>query len=243
MSKKCVIFLSGVFLSDCVEIDEPVVETNTAPDIVPSEDLVIEEENSDGELPNLYCGQEDNGCLNTEYDTMLNWFYNPAQWTKSTNLSCWRCGLICREHPWFIPLTKTKKLVAVSTDGSEEIIDDIDSSDAALLTSSRKCKEITVYKPYGVFCTPWCVMAKLNREIDPKIINKWQCIELLKEIYKMYYGKVPTNIPECYYPKEMMIQYCGSSNGITPELYRQMNHQKAMEHLQNTNTYNKNIFV
>jgi hypothetical protein len=176
-------------------------------------------------LPDLYKkdAPENEAESSQEFDTILPWFHNPKQWVKSTNLMCWRCGLVCNEHPWFIPLTKAKKLVPAG----EEICDDM--SDAALLASSKKCQEITVIKPYGVFCRAWCAMARINQENDKRITNKWQSIMLLREVYFMFTGHRVNNIPDAYYPKEIMIQYCGSKDGVTPEQYRQMNDSKALE--------------
>lgn len=230
-----IMFLSHVFMSDCVELDESSESEYDEMVTTRIENIQISNESEteiddDEELPDLYF-TEPVGTIEVvskEFDTIPNWFYNPDQWMKSTNLTCWWCGLVCQNHPWFIPLTKTKKLI--SDDGKYKE-SDFDMSDASLLASSKKCKEISVYKPYGIFCTPWCVMAKLNKEYDPRITNKWQCISLLKEIYKMYTKKDIDSIPEAFYPKEIMIQYCGSKNGVTPKEYRKMNYQKAIEHI------------
>jgi hypothetical protein len=252
-----ILFLANVFLSDCTElIEENLIDTiYTEENTVVTESTVadktdvqlnaFEEEEQFEELntfdtldeikKNGNCkDEEDNnidlyGEVSQEYDSQLLWFYNPEQWTKSTNCLCWWCGLPCQEVPWFIPLTKTKKLVPDGT--IREINEHLDCNDGALISSSKKCKEISVMKPYGIFCTPWCAAAKLNREINPRITNKWQSMALLIEVYKMYHNKQVHTIPEAYYPKEIMIQYCGSKNGVNPTTYRQMNHKKAMEAL------------
>jgi len=263
MSKRNIIFLSNIFISDCVEICSDDDESDgpdfnqstqinanksqsqdqdqTQNQIINSQVLDQElEEMEEDELPNLYKMNEMDEMpkptkfidysLPVEFDTLPNWFYNPQQWVKSTNLLCWKCNIVCHEHPWFIPLTKARKLVP---DTDDVIIEDkfIDESDAAILNSNKKCKEITVIKPYGVFCSPWCVMSRIKYENDPKVINKWQSISLLLDVYYMYTGVRLNSIPEAYYPKEIMIQYAGSKEGVTPVEYRRMNTIKAQESL------------
>lgn len=253
MAKHNVIFLSNIFIADCVELCSDEEESidlvvdhlggvgelaggDEDGDSVNSQEI----EEMEDDLPNLYKNAELDDLPKTtkfidysapiEFDTLPNWFYNPQQWAKSTNLLCWRCNIVCHEHPWFIPLTKTRKLVP---DTDDIIIEDkfIDESDAAILNSNKKCKEITVIKPYGVFCSPWCVMSRINRENDPKIINKWQSINLLLDVYYMYTGSRVNSLPESYYPKEIMIQYAGSKEGVTPVEYRKMNTARAQESL------------
>lgn len=199
-----------------------------------SESSLIENVDVD-EIPDLYNNENiDNYQLlydsTKTFNPLPNWFYNPKQWVKSTNLICWRCGLTCYEHPWFIPLTKIKKLIPIDLQ-DELIIEDkfVDCSDAALINSKQKYKEIIVFKPYGVFCSPWCAMSRINKENDPKIINKWQTAGLLREVYKIFTGKTVKTIPEAYYPKEIMEHYCGNKDGVTPHEYRQMNNTKAYE--------------
>lgn len=237
-----VLFLANVFLSDCVELEdeeivEPVkveVKEDNEVDFV---EVHSEEENNENENETEYIEykiEEQNidlyADVTNEYDSQLLWFYSPEQWMKSTNCLCWWCGLPCQEIPWFIPLTKIKKLVPDGT--IREINEHLDYNDGALISSPKKCKEISVMKPYGVFCTPGCAAAKLNREINPRITNKWQSMELLVEVYKMYNPNKKINtIPEAYYPKEIMIQYVGSKTGVTPNIYRQMNQKKFMEAL------------
>jgi hypothetical protein len=246
--KKSVVFLSNIFLSDCIELISDDDYIDDLDDLVESSEEIEEIENIENiesieniepieneELPNLYNETQIIKSTyegeSTYYDTLPNWFYNPKQWAKSTNLLCWRCGLVCNEHPWFVPLTKTKKLVPI--ENGEIVIDTkfIDRSDAALMNSNKKCKEISVMKPYGIFCSPWCVMSRIKHEEDPRIVNKWQSITLLLEVFKMYTNKTVTSIPTAYYPKEIMIQYVGTKEGITPAEYRNLNREKAMESL------------
>ena len=236
-----ILFLANVFLSDCVELDdeneneiggggdvdvEEEKENCTVDyvDFTVNDDIneEIDDENKNIKEFDLY------NETTSEYDSPLLWFYNPEQWMKSTNCLCWWCTLPCQEIPWFIPLTKTKKLVPDGT--IAEINENLDSNDNSLISSSKKCKEISVMKPYGVFCSPGCASAKLNREINPRITNKWQSMELLVEVYKMYNKNQDIrSIPEAYYPKEIMIQYAGSKSGVTPNIYRQMNQKKFQE--------------
>lgn len=185
------------------------------------------------ELPNLYdhdsTRYRDVVGYIEQYDTMPKWFIDVNTWPRSANLGCWNCDCKIRGFPWFIPLTEMRKCVPYDH-GRDFNMNSV--SDAALLNlnSNKRYKEVEVMKPHGCFCTAFCAKRYLNRTNDEKIINQWQSNKLLKKLYRMVTGKSIEDIPEAL-DKTVMIQYCGSKDGITSEEYRIRNEARAEEYL------------
>jgi hypothetical protein len=113
--------------------------------------------------------------------------------------------------PWFIPLQLDKKL---------EINQEQDC-DSDIVQSNEK--EVELLRVYGNFCGPCCAKFYLECVDDPELSNKWQCNELLKELFNIIYG-VKSEIPKAENPKKMR-KYCGP-NGITEYQYAEINEKK-----------------
>lgn len=161
-----------------------------------------------------------------EYDELPSVFISFEQWVKSTSLQCLACALVVPEVPWFIPVSWKQQLVYRDSSGMLVPLDSMETS--AML----KTVECDVYKPHGPFCTPLCAKRYLNRVRDPKIINAWESSQILDRIINRYYDLRPdrVDLPEAE-DKAVMIQYCGTKRGITPQAFRETNAAKLAEFL------------
>jgi hypothetical protein len=160
----------------------------------------------DTDLPNLFDGP-DHSII--EYDEIPDYFTGVDTWPKATNLLCWSCCISIPSMPWFVPISKVKKVISVSDDDED---------------LSYNTKEISAFKPHGYFCFPSCVKRYIRRVDDPKIRNKDESIRLLNMVYKEITGKDVLDIPEAE-DKNIMMQYCGPK-GVSLQQFREMNRNK-----------------
>jgi hypothetical protein len=130
-----------------------------------------------------------------DYETLPDTFKNVKEWPISCGLHCSNCDLTFCGRPWFIPLCLTFKI------------------DNSLQEQSLE--------RHLVFCTPFCASYYYHNVNDKKIIDKWDIDKLFKELFFRMTGKKVIYIPDAP-EKTVMIQYKGSSSGITPHEYRQV---------------------
>lgn len=131
-----------------------------------------------------------------DYDSLPEYFTGRDTWPNSCNLHCSNCDLSFRGTPWFVPLNKIMRLDKITNE------------------------QIPTLLPYLVFCTPFCLEYYVNNVNDPKIYNKWDIHELIKEEMFLLTKRRPIYIPEAPL-KTTMIQYRGPT-GISPNEYREL---------------------
>lgn len=181
------------------------------------------------DMPNLFASNDHYNII--KYDNIPKYFVNKEQWIKNTNLLCWSCSTKFSGVPLFIPLGWRKLLIPISNDESNSISERSDIlenltelSDAALLLSNYKFKEVKAIETHGNFCSPLCAVRRIRGVRDPKITNTWESYKLLKLVCKGLYDVEILEIPEAEDPCRM-IQYCGPK-GITVQEFRNKNNTK-----------------
>jgi hypothetical protein len=176
---------------------------------------------SDAEFQLLNSFEDPMGELGTpgDYDDLPEYFVNVRHWPKSTNRICWLCTLKIPGPPWFIPTAMTRKIL-------RDIYPEVYPTDPADATDSTDSTdptdEVTAYQTHGCYCGPLCVRRYLNRVKDQHITNSWECLKLLYLVASEIFGYEISEIPEAEDPT-VMIQFCGSQRGITPQEYRLRN--------------------
>lgn len=235
--KTVLLFLSNVFPEDCPDENDILEDITTTQDNEISPLLLPEEQSELDLFSGDYSSSSDeiyeqNTKIVSDYDELPKYFINVEHWPKSVNRLCWSCNNQPFGPPWFIPIAKFKKIIPVQNlpDGSYVIdptdLDYIDSHDMLLenMPAQTNMREVKALKPHGCFCCEFCAKRYIVRVNDPKIVNKWEIIELLNEEYFLFNGKRAIEIPEAEDPMIQM-QYAGPG-GITPQEYRARNNKK-----------------
>jgi len=159
----------------------------------------------------------------TKNDDVKQFFISKEKWITKTNLLCWHCTNSFNGAPWFIPLQINKKLVTGDSGFCSEF------SDYEILSSQDDIREIKIYVVFGNFCGPCCAKSYLEYSKDPELSNKWQCNELLKELFFIFYGIKIVEIPTAENPRRQR-KFCGTI-GITEQQYFEINEKKIQTYL------------
>jgi len=136
------------------------------------------------------------------YDKLPVIFTSLQTWPKSTNLKCWNCSLGFKTRPWFEPQ-------------SIEPISEGTIGNLPCQTTTSIKKSISV-PTKGCFCSANCVAAYISLHTK-SLSEQHNKMSMLKYIYEIFTGKLPTYIHPSPSPTEL-IQYGGD---ITESEYRQ----------------------
>jgi len=199
-----------------------------------SEDMIdkINASNTKGSKPMLYNCKEDEII---QYDEIPRYFLDMNSWVKNTNLLCWTCGNGVAKSPWFIPLALDRRLILADATKYDDITA---ISDAAVLASNKKFREVSVMTVYGNYCTIYCAQRYIIKVDDDKIINKQECERLLKRLYEIRNGHAIDEIPISE-DKTKMMQYCGP-HGMSAEEFRICNENKYKKYKESVDSSTMN---
>ncbi len=195
MSRSKILFLPGIFLTDCPETE----------DEDSGEVLEISLDDSDHEAP---------VAVPKKYDELQTRYISKELWKKKTNLLCWACGLRFDDIPYAIPIGWTKRLIS-----PDNLEDQTEASDSSLLSSKRRFKEIPIMEMYGNFCHGGCASRYIMCIDDPKISNKKESMELLIIFHNDITGEAIQYLPQAE-PNVKMHAYCGSIGVPTDEFVK-----------------------
>lgn len=121
-------------------------------------------------------------------DRLPEYFTKLEGWPNHTSLKCWECAENFFSRPLFIPV---------------DLINDKD--------------EGIMYKVHGNFCS-WGCLSRYVKNGGELPINKYDCLNMIHEIYRVFTGKKICSIPAAI-SKTLMKKYCGP-NGLTEEEFR-----------------------
>jgi hypothetical protein len=158
-----------------------------------------------------------------QYDEIPAYYSGINTWIKSTNIHCISCSNKIQGMPLFIPLSWHSRLVAkpantdIDTDASE-----LDPLNNYQLNETQV--EQKVMKVHFLTCNERCAERYINKVKDAKITDKWQSLQLLKEVVQDMKKIKITEIQEGL-DKNLMMQYCGPS-GISVQRFRELNESK-----------------
>lgn len=156
-------------------------------------------------------------------DTVPKLFYTPARLPNSTNLLCWGCGINITGHPWLMPTsidrTDTEPGEQEPDNSKEFHIELSDYRKQQQLLVAKRARQIKIMKTIGVFHHVWC-MGRFLQFTDMSI-NKWQCTELIKDMFKQIEGKELLRVPVGECPTKLA-RYCGPT-GLSDEEYYHIN--------------------
>lgn len=213
-----VLFLSGVFIEDCLEyydiIEEPAIDyhnikTETINSVEESESEIIESDSDDDTIYDI------ENIENIEYKPAPKYFINKNNWINSTNLLCCYCHDKIQK-PFPIPIEKSKILIPDSDECEKFIL--LGSLDEALTLSSKNNIEVIGYKLRDILACSICCAGNYVKKIrDDKVTNIKESIKMMLNIYKELYDDKIEDIPD----KELwinMVQYNGT--GLTKTQYR-----------------------
>jgi hypothetical protein len=167
-------------------------------------------------------------------DEIPKQFYTIDQVPMTTNLACWGCGSRVIGRPWQLAITLDRKDVEPGEQEqdfstSKEIhLDLSDFRKQQQMELTKRTRLVKTMKTHGIFCHVWCIGRYLKYPIDVGI-NRWQAIELTKEMFKIREGKELSEIPVGESPY-VMSRYVGP-NGISEEEYYKMNYNNLKSYI------------
>lgn len=168
--------------------------------------------------------------IKIEYDTMPNMYINKELWLQTTNLHCWTCSEVPKGMPITIPIQKTKITVPDNVKMCEILdLTEISDSEVLMNKSEKNVKEVFIQKPNGIFCCIQCAGWYLNTVNDKNILNKWQSVELLKDLYFDWTGISLIDIPGAA-DFTCMKKYKGPT-GVSRQEYDIINEQILSEYI------------
>lgn len=159
-------------------------------------------------------------------DELPKQFYNIENVPMTTNLACWGCGSRIQGRPWQLAIAIDRKDVEPGEQEqdfstSKEIhLDLSDFRKQQQMELTKRTRLVKTMKTHGNFCHVWCIGRYLKYPIDVGI-NRWQAIELTKEMFKIREGKELIEIPVSESPW-LMSRYVGPG-GISEEEYYKIN--------------------
>jgi hypothetical protein len=223
--KSKILFLPGVFLSDC-----PDSEDEESGEVL---DISLDDSEDNDE-----CLNQDVQRVPKKYDELQTQYINRDLWKKKTNLLCWSCGLRFENVPYAIPIGWAKRLVS-----PDNLDDQTEASDSSLLSSKRRFKELPIMEMHGNFCQGGCAARYIAKVKDPKIPNRKESMELLIIFHNKLMDDAVNYIPLSD-PRAKMHMYCGSI-GVDIHEFSKSNGQKLENYkraVEKSNTSSVRVF-
>lgn len=175
---------------------------------------------------NLFASETIEAIETTEtqsYDEIPMYYSGVKNWIKSTNILCISCSNKIQGMPMFIPLSWHNRVVTKKVDTSQESseysiteLDPLNNYQSNEINTEQK-----VMKVHYLTCNERCAKRYITYVKDSKISDKWQCLQLLKEVVQNMKGVKITDIEEGL-DKGIQMQYCGAS-GISVQKFRELN--------------------
>lgn len=156
------------------------------------------------------------------YDEIPMYYSGVKNWIKSTNILCISCSNKIQGMPMFIPLSWHNRVITKKVDTTLENDYNITELDPLNNYQSNEINtEQKVMKVHYLTCNERCAKRYITHVKDPKISDKWQCLQLLKELVQNMKGIRITDIEEGL-DKGIQMQYCGAG-GISVQKFRELN--------------------
>lgn len=160
-----------------------------------------------------------------QYDEVPEYYVDAESWIKSTNNLCISCSNKIQGMPMFIPgswhnrvITKKPHELERERPGELNPLNNFQNQEIQI-----EQKVMKVHRRV-LTCHERCSKRYIQTVKDSEITDKWQCLQLLKELVKDLRGIDVVNIEEGL-DKSIMMQYCGP-DGISAQKFNELNAPK-----------------